>query len=109
MDALLHKKKVLLHFYSKEDGGLILIRTCAPMDFGPSRRAHLKNDRYHLWDYDSDTRVHTLSLSPEQMLRILPIEEAFDPAEFITWSLQKSPWFTPREWGQYSLSQSLQV
>ncbi len=49
ISAIHAKKKVRLTFYSKDDGGTI-VRTCAPMDYGPSRRAHEKNDRYHVWD-----------------------------------------------------------
>lgn len=99
VDALLNKKKVLLTFFSKEDG-THLLRTCAPMDFGPSRRAKDQSDRYHLWDYDSDQRNHVLSLLPNQIVKIEPLDESFDPAEFITWS--PISWFLPRDWGQYS-------
>ena len=99
--AIHSKKKVVLTFYSKEDNSQ-LIRTCAPMDYGPSRRAHNKSDRFHLWDYDSDTQRHTLSLLPEQVISIKATEETFDPAEFITWSTSESPWFVTRDWGKYS-------
>ncbi|MEX3012159.1 hypothetical protein AB3538_00690 [Acinetobacter baumannii] len=54
------------------------------MDFGPSRRAHNKDDRFHLWDYESDSRVHTLSLLPNQISNIEVIDEEFCPSEFIT-------------------------
>lgn len=99
--AIHEKNKVKLSFLSKEDSG-VLIRKCAPMDYGPSRRANLKNDRYHLWDYESDTMNHTLSLSPEQVAKIEVLDETFDPAEFITWNTKKSPWFIPRNWGPFS-------
>ena len=72
------------------------------MDYGPSRRAKEKNDRFHLWDYESDTHVHTLSLSPNQIQRIDIMDETFDPGEFVTWNLATSPWFVKRDWGQYS-------
>jgi hypothetical protein len=99
--AIHSKQKIQLTFYSKEDHGL-LVRTCAPMDFGPSRRASDKSDRFHFWDYDSDTQRHTLSLLPDQVHSIELIDEKFDPAEFITWDTSKSPWFVKRSWGQYS-------
>jgi len=99
--AIHNKNKILLYFFSKEDG-TVLTRTCAPMDFGPSRRAAEKNDRFHFWDYDSDTKRHTLSLNPEQVQNMVVLEENFDPAEFITWDTQQSPWFVPRDWGAYS-------
>jgi len=99
--AIDSKKKVKLSFFSKEDNRE-LVRKCAPMDFGPSRRAHNKDDRFHLWDYESDSRVHTLSLLPNQISNIEVIDEEFCPSEFITWNISKSPWFYKRDWGQYS-------
>lgn len=99
--AIDKKLKLKLSFYSKEDNSQ-LIRVCAPMDFGPSRRAHNKDDRFHFWDYESDSKVHTLSLLPEQVIDIEVLNEGFDPKEFITWDVNKSPWFYKRDWGQYS-------
>lgn len=37
VSALHEKKKIRLTFYSKEDADVV-VRTCAPMDYGPSRR-----------------------------------------------------------------------
>jgi len=99
--AIQSKNKVRLTFFSKEDAG-ILVRICAPMDYGSSRRTFEKNDRYHFWDYDSDIKRHTLSLSPEQIESIEVLSEKFNPAEFITWDIQKSPWLVSRDWGVYS-------
>ena len=79
--AIHSKNKIRLTFYSKEDG-IQLVRTCAPMDYGPSRRAANKDDRFHLWDYDSDTKSHTLSLLPNQIVSIDVLPEQFDPAAF---------------------------
>jgi hypothetical protein len=101
IQAIHDKKKIELTFFSKEDGHL-LSRTCAPMDFGPSRRAADKSDRYHFWDYDSDTKVHTLSLKPEQVKDMVVLQDHFNPAEFITWSTVTSPWFIKRDWGTFS-------
>ena len=101
IQAIRDKKKVRLAFYSKEDEGL-LVRKCAPMDYGPSRRAKQKNDRFHLWDYESDTQNHTLSLNPEQISDLKVLDEVFDPSEFITWDTTESPWFIQRDWGKYS-------
>jgi len=98
INAIRGKNKVKLTFYSKEDNS-VLKRTCAPMDYGPSRRSHDKSDRYHLWDYDSDQDWHTLSLLPEQIVSIDVLDETFDPAEFITWDTE---WFIARDWGDYS-------
>lgn len=95
------KNKVKITFYSKEDQ-CNLTRTCAPMDYGPSRRAKEKTDRFHLWDYDSDTEEHTLSLNPEQIVSMETLDDLFEPAEFVTWDTKKSPWFIPREWETFS-------
>lgn len=97
------RTKVVLTFVSKEDFGLQLTRTCAPMDFGPSRRAKDQSDRYHFWDYDSDSLGgrHTLSLRPEQVVSIETTAEPFEPAEFVTWGAPYG-WFWPRDWGEFS-------
>ena len=101
VQAIREKHKVRLTFFSKEDGRP-LTRVCAPMDYGPSRRAHDKNDRYHLWDYESDEGKHVLSLKPDQVQGMEPLDDQFDPAEFVTWSTATSPWFVKRDWGRYS-------
>ena len=98
IQAIHEKQKIQLSFYSKEDGH-VLIRKCAPMDFGPSRRAKNKSDRYHMWDYESDTKNHVLSLLPDQVHNITVIEENFDPSEFVAW---QPNWFVARDWGTYS-------
>lgn len=98
VQAIHDRQMIELQFHSKEDG-TTLIRHCAPMDFGPSTRAHLKNDRYHMWDFDSDKTNHTLSLSPEQVVSMRFMNESFDPASFVTW---KTGWIIARDWGQYS-------
>lgn len=69
------------------------------MDFGPTRIAKDGFDRYHLWDYDSDEVTHPLMLMPDQVVSIIPLDESFDPGEFITWSTN---WHHPRDWGDYS-------
>ena len=92
------KKKIRLTFLSKEDEA-ILVRLCAPMDFGPSSRAKVKVDRYHSWDYESDTGPHTLSLLPNQIKSIDLTDEEFDPAEFVEWTPN---WLVSRDWGIYS-------
>ena len=92
------KKKISLSLFSKEDVA-ILIRSCAPMDFGPSSRAKVKADRYHLWDYESDTGPHTLSLLPDQIKSMELTDEDFDPVEFVKWTPN---WIIKRDWGQFS-------
>ena len=97
--GITNRTKVVLTFFSKEDGD-VLIRRCAPMDFGPSRRARDKSNRFHFWDYESDEHEHVLSLIPDQVVSIEATTEGFDRAEFVTW--QPIVWFYPRDWGAYS-------
>jgi hypothetical protein len=98
--AAIHStQKVRLRFFSKEDGGE-LIRTCAPFDFGPSKRTQNQSDRYHFWDYDSDQKNHVLSLLPDQVVSIAILDEAFTPGDIITWT--PMTWTTPRNWGSFS-------
>ncbi len=101
IQAIQNFSKVRISFYSLEDRK-ILVRICAPLDFGPSRRAKEKNDRFHVWDYDSDKVTHVLSLNPEQVRKIELIDERFDPAEFVTWDTKRSTWLIKRNWGKYS-------
>src|SRR3954465_14958486 len=101
IDGIHGRVKVSITFIGKDDG-LRRTRICAPMDFGPSRRAKDQSDRYHLWDYDSAARTHTLSLLPEYVELIEIMSEKFDPGEFVTWDTRRSPWFVSRDWGAFS-------
>ena len=96
--AIQNKTKIRLTFRSKEDGHN-LVRLCAPMDYGPSRRANNKDDRFHLWDYESDQKNHVLSLLQNQIVSMEFTSESFDPSEFVTW---ETNWFVARDWGRYS-------
>ncbi len=98
IEAIHSKRKLKVTFYSKQDNQL-LTRTCAPMDFGPSTRAHDKSNRFHFWDYDSDSKQHVLSLLPDQVESIELLDDPFDPKEFVTWSPK---WIVARDWGAYS-------
>lgn len=69
------------------------------MDFGPGKKIHRQNDRYWVWDYESDKMNHTLGLSPDQVRNIEVLDDQFDPGEFVRWS---PAWVIPRDWGQYS-------
>lgn len=99
--AIHSKHKIRLTFFSKEDNANIK-RVCAPMDFGPSRRAANQDDRFHFWDYESDKKNHVLSLLPNQVVAMEILPDTFDPAEFVTWDVKKAPWFVLRNWGVYS-------
>jgi hypothetical protein len=99
--AITDRKKIRLTFWSKEDRAR-LVRTCAPMDYGPLRRYKDPGDRFHLWDYDSDEGSHPLYLASDQVLAIEVLDETFDPAGFVTWDTKETPWHVPRDWGTLS-------
>lgn len=101
IQAIREKTNVRLTFHSKEDL-TFLTRRCAPMDFGPSRRTRAKDDRFHLWDFESDKAPHVLSLSPIQIAGMEFLEDHFDPSEFVSWDTTSSPWHVPRDWGTHS-------
>ena len=101
IQAIHDKRRVRLTFYSKQDRG-VLVRTCAPMDYGPSRTARSKVSRYHVWAYDSDTKRHPLGLLPAQIVSMDVLPDMFDPAEFVTWSTVARPWHVKRYWGDLS-------
>lgn len=76
--------------------------TVIPLDFGPSRKAADKSDRYHMWDV---RRNHVLSILPTQLLSMEESElehATFDPETVVTWCTKQSPWFVQREWGSKS-------
>ncbi|QNW96945.1 hypothetical protein [Acinetobacter seifertii] len=99
--AINTKSKIQVTFFSKEDN-TSLTRLCAPFDIGPSNRFKDKTDRYHLWDYDSDTGSHTLPLVDEQVIDIKILDEKFEPSDIINWNFKPNSWYLPRDWGNYS-------
>ncbi len=101
VNAIKQKKLLTIRFYSKEDG-TILERKCAPLDYGPSRRAKVKNNRFHFWDLDSDQGQHVLSLNLDQIVDITLLNSHFEPRIIVKWDTKKSPWFIPRDWGDVS-------
>lgn len=99
LNAIHSKNKLIIKFYSKEDG-CVLTRTVAPYDYGPSRRyKHNKEDRYHFHDYDSDKKQHTLSITPEYLRNLEFLDEKFNPDDLVTWV---PDWIVPRDWGNKS-------
>lgn len=101
LHAILDLKEVNVTFQSKEDGGATLTRRCAPMDYGPSRRASDKTERYHFWDFDSDSgSSHTLSLLASQITSVEVLESTFEPGSFVNWNPN---WFVSRtSWADFN-------
>jgi len=100
IQAIKDKTKIRLTFYSKQDDENVT-RLCAPMDYGPKRKAKNQNDRYHLWDYESpsETPFHTLSLLPDQIVKMEFTDLPFNPSEFVRWT---TDWHIKRDWGHLS-------
>lgn len=98
--AIKAKKKVIVTFNSNKKG--TLVRTCAPMDYGPSSRFKDGLERYHFWDYfpDDGKAPHPLPLLHKNIQSLEVLEESFDPGEFVKWS--PTSWHVPRDWGQHS-------
>ena len=101
VQAIHDRKKVRITFDSKQEGAQITLN-CAPLDFGPSRTAHEKNDRYHFWNYDGDTKPHVMVLNPVQMVSMVLLAERSNRSDVVTWSTIKSPWSARRDWGRHS-------
>ncbi len=100
IQAIKNKQKVEIEFYSKDDQGYIT-RVCAPMDYGPSRRSPNGGNRYHVWDYYSDSikGAHQIPLAQEQIKSFKVLDETFNPEEFVSWD---PDWFIQRDWGDLS-------
>lgn len=98
IQAIHDRRKIRVRFFSEQDNA-VLTRLCAPMDFGPGKKIREKNDRYWVWDYESDTGVHPLGLRPERIEDMVILDDQFDPAEFVTW---ETAWIVDRDWGRYS-------
>jgi hypothetical protein len=64
--------RIELLFFSQEDEGQ-LRRSCAPMDFGPSRRSWECSNRYHFWDFDSDEAPWNYMMATAMIYALPPI------------------------------------
>ncbi len=100
--AIDKKLKVKITFNSIEKG--VITRTCIPFDFGPSQKKDAidKTEKYHMYDLDSpDNGQHNLSVTPEQLLDIVVLDEEFNPADYVIWD-PPYKWIYPRDWGDKS-------
>lgn len=97
--AIEDRRLVRVQFYSKEDGGALLVRECAPMDFAPGKKVHDPTPRYHFWDFDSDSgKPHPLLLPAMQIESVEVLDPEFEPETFVAWT---TTWAVPRTtWGR---------
>lgn len=101
LECLHERRLAQVRFLSKSGGGYV-VRTCAPVDFGPWARVKDGRDRYHFIDLDGTGGPHPACLLPEQITLFSPTDDVFDPAELVTWDLRKYPWHVSRDWGRFS-------
>lgn len=99
LECLHGKRCVRVAFLSDKDGGAVRERVCAPMDYGPDRRASDKTDRYHFFDLE---KRHPLKKFAHEVVMFKPLDDSFDPSIFITWDTRANPWWVARDWGAYS-------
>lgn len=100
LGAIEDRAEVQVTFLSKDDGLAQISRRCAPMDYGPARSMTVPEDRYHFWDFESDSgKNHVLTLPDEQIISVEILPSSFDPAEFVSWPPN---WHVARSsWGQF--------
>lgn len=96
--AINEKKLVKVRVDTNEKGAID--RICVPFDFGPSKRFHDGNDRYHFLDLDSPDGPHNLSILPGQLLNLEITDRDFEPGDYVTW--RNPSWFIKRDWGAFS-------
>ena len=92
LQARQSKHKVRITFYSEAERQTHM-RTCVPLDYGPGKGTKAQLDQFHVWENESVSGGHLLSLDPEQVRRLDILDEVFDPADFV--------WFLSRDWGQH--------
>lgn len=99
-DAIRARNMVRIVFRLR-DGEPLLDRIFAPLDFGKSRKAFDRVDRFWLWDEGASDR-RPLGLLLRQIEAMEVLDDHFDPSQFVTWDVKSSPWRISRDWGQFS-------
>lgn len=95
--GLLEKRKVMISFFST-GGADHEIRSCAPVDFGPSGRFKDKTNRYHFFDFTGRPGPHPMALKAEQIYRIRVTDEHFEPEAFLGRYRGPGRWWIDRRW-----------
>jgi len=98
VQGIIDKRKINVVFFSDDHTGYVT-KLCAPMDYESSRSTRERAERYYFWDFKHDS---ALVLAPSNIASMAPIEEGFQPAEFVSWSVNQFPWFLERDWGRFS-------
>ena len=101
LDAIVAKRRLAVRFFSKKEGRE-LIRTCAPLDFGPLRGALDAEPRYQLWDLEGKRKPLNLPILAADLVSMTMLDDTFEPADIITWSFKPNCWASPRDWAEFS-------
>jgi hypothetical protein len=101
LDAIAQKRRLSVRFFSRKVGKE-LVRTCAPLDFGPLRGSIDGLDRYQFWDLEGKRKPLNIPLLEGEILEMTVLDETFEPAEIITWAFKPGSWSVPRDWAAFS-------
>jgi hypothetical protein len=101
LDAIAARRRLSVQFVDRK-AGRELVRTCASLDFGPLRGPSDGADRYQFWDLEAKRKPYNLALLPADIVKMTPLAETFEPAEFITWAFKPGAWRIPRDWAAFS-------
>lgn len=101
LDAIATKRRISVRFnHPKERREMV--RTCAPLDFGPLRGSIDPEPRYQLWDLDARRKPFNVALRAGDILEMKLLDETFDPSAIITWAFKAGAWAVPRDWAEFS-------
>ena len=101
LDAIAAKRRISVRFNHPKEGRE-LVRTCAPLDFGPLRGSKDPEPRYQLWDLEAKRKPFNLALRAGDILEMKLLDATFDPAAIITWAFKAGAWAIPRDWAEFS-------
>ncbi len=101
LDALHAKRRLSVRFFSKKEKRE-LVKTCAPMDFGPLRGALDAAPRYQFWDLLGKRKPLNIAVLEEDIREITPVDGTFEPEEIITWTFKPGAWSVARDWAAFS-------
>ncbi len=101
LDALHSKNRMVVRFFNRKEKRE-LVKTVAPMDFGPLRGALDAQPRYQFWDLLGKRKPLNIAVLAEDIREMKVEEGTFDPAEIITWTFKPGAWAVERDWGSFS-------
>jgi hypothetical protein len=101
LDAIAGKRKLSVRFFNRKVGEE-LVRTCAPLDFGPLRGSPDTAERYQLWDLEAKRKPFNVAVLDSEVVAMTLLDEHFDPSAIITWAFKPKAWRIARDWAEFS-------